>query len=114
MRKQIIENAAFEVATQVRAVEDTIDNALASIAELQARMVEVRSVSGTGVATGQLAFEELATALQALVTARGGMVRCHSELVDATARIPGLRTFATGDTDCPDKTIAHTNLRVVG
>ena len=37
MRKQMIENAAYEVATQVRAVEDAIDAALAEIAELQSR-----------------------------------------------------------------------------
>ena len=36
MRKQMIENAAYEVATQVRAVEDSIDAALGEIAELQA------------------------------------------------------------------------------
>ena len=32
MRKQNIENAAHEVATQVRAVEDMIDAALAELA----------------------------------------------------------------------------------
>ena len=35
MRKHRIENAAYEVATQVRAVEDTIDAALTEMAELQ-------------------------------------------------------------------------------
>ena len=35
MRKQMIEIAAYEVATQVRAVEDSIETALAEIAELQ-------------------------------------------------------------------------------
>ena len=44
MRKQMIENAAFEVATQVRAVEDTVDAALAEIAELQARIMRANSV----------------------------------------------------------------------
>ena len=112
MRKQMIENAAYEVANQVRTVEDLIDNALTSIAELQARMVEVRAVSGTGVATGQPAFEELGTALNALITARGGMARCHAELVDAKAKIPGLRTVGWGDgDDCPKAPSA--NLRVV-
>lgn len=109
MRKQIIENAAYEVATQVRAV----DNALGAIAELQGRMIEVRAVSGTGIATGQGAFEELGSALQALIAARGGMARCHAELVGAKTKIPGLRTFATGDTECPDGGIAGTGLRVV-
>lgn len=35
MRKQIVESAAYEVATQVRAVEDIIESALGEIAELQ-------------------------------------------------------------------------------
>jgi len=113
MRKQIIENAAFEVATQVRTVEDTIDSALVEIAELQARMVRVRSVAPIGVATGQGAFEHLATALQALVAARGGMADCHAELVEAKSAIPGLRTVAFGEPDeCPPKT-ARADLRIV-
>lgn len=112
MRKQIIENAAFEVATQVRAVEERIDSALASIAELQSRMIEARAVTGTGVATGQPALEELGTALHALITARGGMVRCHAELVDAKGKIPGLRTVGYGDAgDCPE--INRADLRIV-
>ena len=37
MRKQMIEDAAYEVATQVRAVEDSIEAALIEIAELQTR-----------------------------------------------------------------------------
>ena len=39
MRKHQIENAAYEVATQVRTVEETIDLALSEIAELQARVM---------------------------------------------------------------------------
>ena len=89
MRKQMIEHAAFEVATQVRAVEDTIDTALAEIAELQARMVRARSTAGIGVATGHGAFEQLAAALQGLVAARGGMANCHAELVEAKSFVPG-------------------------
>jgi hypothetical protein len=48
MRKHQIENAAYEVATQVRAVEDSIDTALVEIAELQARMMRASSVASTG------------------------------------------------------------------
>jgi len=73
MRKQQVEHAAHEVATQIRAVEDIIDDALGEIAELQARMVRARATTGVGIATGHAAFEQLATALQGLVTARGGM-----------------------------------------
>ena len=39
MRKQMIENAAYQVATQVRAVEETIDSALAEIAKTDLRIV---------------------------------------------------------------------------
>ena len=51
MRKQMLENAAFEVATQVRAVEDSIDSTLAEIAELQGRMIRVTSVAHVGPAS---------------------------------------------------------------
>ena len=47
MRKHLVQNAAYEVATQVRAVEDSIDAALAEIAELQARVMRANSVART-------------------------------------------------------------------
>ena len=113
MRKQQIEQAAFEVATQIRAVEDTIDAALAEIAELQARMVRARATTGIGIATGHGAFEQLATAMQGLVMARGGMAHCHAELVEAKSFVPGLRTVSFGDGDeCPPQQ-GFGDLRVV-
>lgn len=111
MRKVQIENAAFEVATQVRVVEETIDQALGEIAELQARLLAARSVAGVGVATGHAALEQLVGALGALVAARGGMANCHSELLATKDLVPGLRTVSFGDHECP-KT-ARTDLRVV-
>lgn len=113
MRKQIIEQAAFEVATQVRAVEDTIDAAIAEIAELQSRMVRARSATGIGVVHSHEAFEKLAGAVQQLVGARGTMGGCHAALVDAKAQVPGLRTVAFGDGyDCPPETTTG-QLRIV-
>lgn len=113
MRKQQIETAAYEVATQIRAVEDTIDCALAELAELQARMLRVRTAARIGVATGHGAFEQLATTMQGLVSARGGMASCHAELVEAKSFVPGLRTISFGEPDeCPPK-VAHADLRVV-
>ena len=113
MRKQQIEHAAFEVATQVRAVEETIDSALAELAELQARMLRVRNTARVGVATGHGAFEQLAAALQGLVAARGGMANCHAELREAKNHVPGLRTVSFGDgTECPPEE-GFGNLRVV-
>jgi hypothetical protein len=113
MRKHQIEQAAYEVATQIRTVEDVIDGALAEIAELQARMVRARATTGVGIATGHAAFEQLAAALQGLITARGGMAGCHAELLEAKASVPGLRTVAFGDgEECPPQT-GRAPLRVV-
>jgi hypothetical protein len=113
MRKQAIENAAYEVATQVRAVEDTIDAALAEIAELQARIMRANSVARVGFATAHPVLEELAEAVKGLVGARGSVVGCHSALAEAKTQIPGLRTVSFGEgEECPKKT-AFTDLRIV-
>ena len=113
MRKHVIENAAHEVATQVRTVEACIEDALMEIADLQAKMLRARSAAGIATATGHAAFEQLATTVQALVAARGGMANCHGELVDAKKFIPGLRTVSFGEGDeCPPE-IARTDLRIV-
>jgi len=113
MRKQMIENAAFEVATQVRTVEDCIESALAEIAELQGKMIRARAVSGIGIAVGHPAFEQLMTAMQGLVSAQGGMANCHAALVDARGKVPGLRTVGFGDVgECP-KEAKLTDLRIV-
>ena len=115
MRKQMIENAAFDVATQVRAVEDSIDTSLTEIAELQQRLVRARSAMGVSVVTGQAAFEQLALTLQGVIAARASIGNCHGALVDAKQSVPGLRTVAFGDEgDCPPiKGSLQTNLRVV-
>jgi hypothetical protein len=112
MRKQIVESAAFEVATQVRAVEDMIENALEEMAELQGRMIRCRAAAGVATATGHDAFKHLADALQGLVTARGGVASCHGALVEAKQFVPGLRTTSFGDAqECPKTAFA--DLRVV-
>lgn len=112
MRKQLIEKSAFEVATQVRAVEDSIETALAEIAELQGRMIRARAAAGVGISTGHEALEHLSQALQGLVSARGGMAGCHAALREAQGRVPGLRTVSFGDgSECPEDTKAL--LRVV-
>jgi hypothetical protein len=113
MRKQMIQSAAFEVAEQVRAVEDSIDSALAEIAELQSRIMRANSLAGVGFAAVHPTLEQLATAVSGLVGTRGAIVGCHAALADAKGKVPGLRTLAIGDDgDCP-KTGATTPLRVV-
>ena len=102
MRKQIIENAAFDVATQVREVEDAIERALAQIAELQGRMIHCRSVAGIATGTGHQAFEHLAQATLGLVRSRGEIANCHGVLKETKQFIPGLRTTSFGEGDeCP-------------
>jgi hypothetical protein len=113
MRKQMLENAAFEVATQVRAVEESIDSTLAEIAELQGRMIRVTSVAHVGPAPIHGALQELSSALASLIAARGSIVNCHSELAEAKGKVPGLRTVGFGDVgECPPKAEA-TPLRIV-
>ena len=113
MRKQIIETAAFQVATQVRAVEDSIDAVLSDLAELQGRMVRARSAIGVGPAVGQSALEQLSVTMHSLVTARGTMAQCHGELAAAKQLVPGLRTVAFGDVDDCPPAAAASPLRVV-
>ena len=113
MRRQMIESAAYEVATQVRAVEDAIEAALEEIAELQGRMVRARATMGVATATGHEAFEQLVVATQGLISARGGMVNCHMSLKETTKFVPGLRTVGFGDMqECPPQQ-GHADLRVV-
>jgi hypothetical protein len=102
MRKQLIENAVYEVATQVRAVEDTIEAALAEIAELQARMVRARGVTRAGLVASHSAFEQLAATTSSLIAARGGIANCHVALAETKQTIPGARTVMIGDDgECP-------------
>ena len=113
MRKQLIENAAYEVATQVRAVEDSIEAALTQLAELQTRMVHARAVTNAGFVTTHAAFEQLAVATSSLVAARGGIAHCHVALAETKKSIPGLRTVGFGDQgECPPQQ-ARVDLRVV-
>lgn len=112
MRKQLIENAAYDVATQVREVEDAIEHALEEIAELQGRMIRARAVAGVATATGHEAMEQLAATTMALVNARGGMANCHGILKETTNLVPGLRTVSFGVEECPPSASAAP-LRVV-
>lgn len=113
MRKQLLENAAYEVATQVRAVEDSIDAALSELAELQGRIMRVNSVARAGFGTVHGALEQLASAIHGLVETRGSIVACHAALAGAKDRVPGLRTVSFGEGDeCPPKEGANP-LRIV-
>jgi hypothetical protein len=113
MRKQMMENAVYDVATQVRAVEDSIEAALAEIAELQARMIRARGITRAGMIASHGAFEQLAVTTASLIAARGGIAHCHVALAETQKTIPGVRTVSFGDEgDCPPAS-AKTDLRIV-
>lgn len=113
MRKHVIENAAYDVATQVRVVEDAVDLAIAELAELQARMMRANSVAHAGFGTIHPALEQLSAAVAGLVGSRGAVVACHAALAHAKTKVPGLRTVAFGDEgECPPPQ-AQVDLRVV-
>jgi hypothetical protein len=112
MRKQMIENAAFEVATQTRAVEDIIESALVELAELQTRLIRVSGIAGVCYSTLQESFERVAAATNDMVKTRGTMAQCHVALSQAKQQIPGLRTVSWGDDgDCPKTAVS--DLRIV-
>ena len=52
MRKHMIESVALDVATQIRTVEDCIEDALAEIADLQSKMIRARATAGVATSTG--------------------------------------------------------------
>jgi hypothetical protein len=102
MRKQMIENAAYEIATQCRTVEDRIDAALIEISELQNRIIQMSAIPTVGFARAQDPIIKLAETTHALIDARGSMVSCHAALAEARSKTPGLRTVSFGDTEeCP-------------
>ncbi len=113
MRRQMIENAAYEVATQIRTVEDIIDSALGEIAELQSRVVRAVGVTGIAHVRIQSAFNQLSATTNSLVAARGAIGSCHVALAEAKEFIPGLRTVAWGDGDSCPPTTGQADLRIV-
>lgn len=114
MRKQMMENAAHEVAIQVIAVENCIETTLTELAELQMRMVRARGLTKAGFATSHAAFEQLAAATSNLVAARGGIANCHTALKATSKSIPGLRATAETVGFGPEKCqFAKADLRVV-
>ena len=102
MRKILLENAALDVAHQVRAVEDNLDATLEELAQLQTAMLRARRVANVSVVTGQAALASLADTMQTLVAARASIGQCHIELKTSKKDVPGLRMSDIGeDGDSP-------------
>lgn len=114
MRKQMMENAAHEVAAQVRVVEESIETALIELAELQTKMIHARTTTNAGFVNSHGAFEQLGATTSGLIAARGGIANCHAALVETRKTIPGLRTVGYGDEECPPpKGLITPDLRIV-
>jgi hypothetical protein len=113
MRKQMIWNAVHEVGIKTRAVEELIESALAELAELQSRLIQVSNVAGVSYSTLQESFEGVAGTINDLVRVRGSMAQCHKTFVETKEMIPGVRTTSWGDGDPCNCKIAQTDLRVV-
>jgi hypothetical protein len=113
MRKQLIQDAAYEVGTQIRAVEDSIDAVLTEMAELQARIMRANSVSAVGPIVIHEALQQLAAGMSGLVATRGSIVGCHQALAEAKQKVPGLRCTMWGDgNECPPPS-SQVDLRIV-
>lgn len=115
MRKQMIEQAAYDVGTQVRLVEAKIEDALEELAELQIRMIRARATAGVATATGHQALEQVAESLNGLVGARGNVAMAHAILKETMQHVPGLRsaTMFGDETDTPEPSAGLANLKVV-
>lgn len=115
MRKQMIQEAAYEVGTQVRLVEQKIEDALEELAELQMRMIRARATANVATATGHQALEQVAESLQGMVAARGSVAMAHAILKETAQHVPGLRNEVMfgDDEPTPMPTQGRADLRVV-
>ena len=114
MRKQMIENAAHEVATQVIAVENCIETALTELAELQMKMVHARGVTKAALPAVMLLLSSSPRQRAIWWRSRGGIANCHTALNATSKSIPGLRERAETVGFGPEKCqFAKTDLRVV-
>jgi hypothetical protein len=113
MRKQMVWDAAHDVALQTRTVEALIESALVELAELQSKLVRVNDVAGVSYSTLQESFEGIVATTSDLVKVRGTMAQCHRAFVEAKDQIPGLRTTSWGDGSPCNCKIARSDLRVV-
>jgi hypothetical protein len=90
------QQAAQKVADRLFAVENAIDAAVRSAAELTAVMPEARTDARLSAVIGQDALDQAAEAFALLVQARRAMVATHNKLEETRIRI-GLREVNVGD-----------------
>lgn len=89
-----------QIAAQLYSAETAIDRALAETAGLAARLPIARADAYLSATTGQKAFDNVASAVCALTSARHNIVKTHATL-GALARTLGLDTLTVGPLDKP-------------
>ena len=75
-----IKIAEAQIGRELPETELSVDQALVSVSELMATLVQARINTGVPAATGQLAIRRLAKAQSALVDASTDVLRVHDEL----------------------------------
>ena len=94
--------AIARISRELNAVEDAIDNAIGREGSLVATLAEVQSALGLPHHAGQEALMHMMAAQQALVKARGEMIRAHAGLLSVAQE---RMDFSTED--CPDDNSAE-------
>jgi hypothetical protein len=74
--------AGLQIARQLRTAEHAVDNALAEMFRLGARMVEGRKAANLAAAVGQESLAEVVQGLSALTAARRSAIAAHGGLLD--------------------------------
>jgi hypothetical protein len=105
------QQAAQKVADRLFAVENAIDAAVRSAAELTAAMPEARTDARLSAVIGQEALDQAAEAFALLVQARRAMVATHHKLEETRIRI-GLREVNVGDSLPKDEIARNRNTHV--
>ncbi len=74
--------AGIQIARQLRTTEHAVDNALAEMFRLGARMIEGRKAANLAAAVGQDSLAEVVDGLSALTAARRAAITAHGGLLD--------------------------------
>lgn len=97
MKRKIL---AHQVADQLFAAENAIDNALAAVASLTAMLPNARIEAHISAIVGQNVIDRTSQTIAALADARRGIIETHRELTDVQHQI-GLGAVALGGVDKP-------------
>lgn len=101
------------IATPLRSMEAAIDTAIEEAGHVMIAMAAGRKQARVAAATGQDAFANLGTAVQALFDGRSAIVACHQSL-EETRRDLGVPFHSYGDVAPKPRALEAEPLRAVG